>query len=137
MQSELGNREAAKQAFAAAVRLDKRDGESWFDLAMIHLQEKDLVNAAAGFQKAIRYRSVDRATARNNLGVISAIGGDWLAAEKQFETALAMTGGKLPEALRNLKLCRSQNFSREMIAKLEFVNRENKENQKETEKDGK
>ena len=80
IESELGNREAAKTAFTSAVRLDKRDGESWFDLAMVYLEENDLGAAVVAFQKAIRYGSVDAATAHNNLGVISAIGGDWLTA---------------------------------------------------------
>jgi tetratricopeptide (TPR) repeat protein len=137
VEGELGNPEAAKQAFTSAVRLNQRDGESWFDLAMIHLQEKDLTSAARAFQKAILYRSVDAAYAHNNLGVIAAIGSDWFTAEKQFEAALLMSGGKLAEAARNLNICRSQNISREMVAKLEFVNRENKENQKETEEYGK
>ena len=119
--SELGNREAGRLALTSALSLDKRDGESWFDLAMVYLEENDLANAVVGFQKAIRYKSIDAATAHNNLGVISAMGGDWLEAEKQFKTALAMSGGKLPEAARNLELCRSQNFDREMVAKLEFV----------------
>lgn len=130
IQSELGNRQAAKNSFALAVRLNKRDGESWFDLAMIYLEENDLRGATDCFQKAIRNRSIDAATAFNNLGVITAMNGDWLAAEKQFEKALTMSGGKLPEAMRNLNLCRSQNFSRDMAAKLEFVNKKIRENPK-------
>lgn len=137
VESELGNRQAAKEALAAAVRLDRRDGESWFDLAMIYLLESDFQNAVESFQKAIFNKSVDAATARNNLGVILAFGGDWLAAEKRFETALAMSGGKLAEAKRNLEICRSQNFSRDLVAKLEFATKQNKENQKETKGNGK
>lgn len=125
VEGELGNREAAKNAFTRAVRLDRRDGESWFDLAMISLQEKDFPRATESFQNAIRYGSVDAATARNNLGVIAAMNDDWREAEKQFETALSMSGGKLPEAKRNLELCRSLNFKPDSIAKLEFVNRKN------------
>lgn len=129
VESELGNRRAAKKSFASAVRRDKGDGESWFDLAFEYLREKDLTNAAAAFQKAILYRSVDAATAHNNLGVMAAISGDWQEAKKQFETALATSGGNLPEAKRNLEICRTQkNFSRALVAKLEFVNRKNEEN---------
>lgn len=136
-QSELGNRQAAKQSFTFAVLLDKRDGESWFDLAMIYLEENNLRSAAVGFQKAIRHKSVDTATARNNLGVIMGLADDWLEAEKHFETALTASGGKLREARRNLAVCRSQNFRPDLVAKLEFVKKQNKENQKETEKNGK
>ena len=136
VQGELCNRQAAKDVFTLAVRLDRHDGESWFDLAMIYLEENDLKNAAVGFQKSIRYRSVDAATAHNNLGVIVAFADDWLAAEKHFETALAMSGGKLAEAKLNLELCRAQNFRPDLIARLEFVKKQNKENQKETEENG-
>lgn len=121
VQSELGNWQAAKTALVSALRLNKRDGESWFDLAMIRLRENDLPNAADNFQKAFRYQSVDAATAFNNLGVIAAINGDWAEAEKRFEMALAVSGGKLPEAARNLNLCRSENVGGDLIAKLEFA----------------
>jgi Flp pilus assembly protein TadD len=137
VEGELGNREASKRAFASAVWLNKRDGESWFDLAFVYLQEKDFTSAAAAFQKAILYRSIDRAMAHNNLGVISAINGDWFTAEKQFETALALTGGKLLEAVRNLELCRSQKFKSDLVARLELVNRKNEKNQQEITEDGK
>ena len=95
---------------------------------MIYLEENDLANAVVGFQKAILYHSIDAATAHNNLGVISAINGGWREAKEQFETALALTDGKLPEAVSNLIICRSQNFNRDSVAKLEFVGKKNAEN---------
>ena len=85
------------------------------------MAEKDYKNAAAAFQNAIRGRSSDAATAHNNIGLIAAMNGDWLEAEKQFETALAMSGGKLQVSKRNLDFCRSNNFRRDLIANLEFV----------------
>ncbi len=133
----LGDWQAAEQWFAHVVRLDKRDAESWFDLAQIRLAQNDFSRAADGFQKAIRYKNVDRATAHNNLGVIAALAGDWATAEKQFETALAQSNGKLPEAIRNLNVCRAPDLTRDLIAKLRFVSEKNINNQKETKKDGK
>ncbi len=126
-QSELGNFEQAKRALESAVRLDRNNGEHWFDLALAYLSENDLTRAADGFRKAIFYRSGDAATAHNNLGVIAAFSGDWVRAEKEFETALEMSGGKLVEAKRNLRICRTQNFSRAFAAKLEFAHSKFKE----------
>jgi len=42
----------------------------------------------------------------------------------------------LLEAKRNLEICRAQDYSRAFVAKLEVVNRKNKENQKETKENG-
>ena len=125
-QGELENWQAAKDAFRTAINLQNgRDGESWFDLAMAYLRERDYKNAADAFQKAIRYKSVDRATAHNNLGVIFAYGGDWMAAENQFQKALTISDGTLQEALRNLKICRSQNVNQNPVARLELVTTKN------------
>ena len=129
-QVELENWRAAKDDFCTAIRLQNgRDGESWFDLAFVYLRERDYKNAADAFQNAIRYKSVDRATAHNNLGVLLAFDGDWGVAEKEFKTALVVSGGTLREATRNLEICRSQHINQNLIAKLEFTKIKNRGNQ--------
>jgi hypothetical protein len=54
--------------------------------------------------------------------VILAIGGDIDSAMKEFETALKKSNGKFAVAERNLQFCKSlgQNFSQDLVAKLEF-----------------
>lgn len=116
----LGENQAAIKNFRRAIRLDEKNGEIWFDSAMIYLRLNDLVNAHANFQKAISYRSIDAPTAYNNLGVISAMQGDWLQAEKFFQTALEMTAGKLPEARRNLEIVQTSSHGKEITARLSF-----------------
>lgn len=81
--------------------------------------------------RSISRNSRDAATAHNNLGVIAAFGGDWTAAEKQFQTAFSMSGGTLREAARNLKICRFQNANQNLVAELEFTKTINNENEKE------
>ncbi len=121
-QAELKNWQAAETAFRGALRLNKRNGEAWFDLAFVYLANNDYAAARNAFQKSVRYKSVAAPVGHNNLGVILAMNGDLTAAVKEFETALKKSNGKLLEAERNLQFCKSlgQNFSQELVAKLEF-----------------
>ena len=119
--TELKNWRAAKTAIQSAIESNRKDSESWFDLAMIYLAEKDLANATVAFQKAVQFKSADSATAHNNLGVIAALKGDWTAAEKEFETALELSRGRLAEAMRNLEFCRASIIDHHFVAKLEFI----------------
>lgn len=123
---ELENWRAAKEAFLSAVELNKSAGESWFDLALVYLKEKDFARAAVAFQKAVRFKSADSAAAHNNLGVIAAMNNDWARAEKEFETALARSNGMLREAERNLKICRLPDFHSDFVAKLELIEMPNR-----------
>ena len=122
--TRLGDWQAAEQSLAHVVRLDKRDAESWFDLAFVHLHENDLERAANAFERAIRYNSVDRAAAHNNLGVIAALIGDWQTAEIRFETALAESNNNFAQARKNLRICRAPDFAA-FVAKLEFTRNKN------------
>lgn len=122
--TRLGDWQAAEQSLAHVVRLDKRDAESWFDLAFVYLHENDLERAATAFERAIRYNSVDRAAAHNNLGVIAALIGDWQTAQTQFETALDKSNNGFALARRNLRICRSPGFAT-LVAKLEFTGNPN------------
>ena len=76
----------------------------------------------AAFQNAIALKSVNYADAHNNLGVISALKHDFQSAEKEFETALIESGGKSVEVPKQSAILQvlQQNFSKDLIAKLEF-----------------
>ena len=122
-QAALGNTAEAKAAFYQAVKLDKNDGEAWFDLAMVLLaqkDEKDYDAATRAFENAVKNGSINSADAINNLGVIAALQGDLAAAEKKFREALAMAAS--PEAANNLKICAllTQGSNRELVAGLIF-----------------
>ena len=120
--SELKNWKSAEMAFRAAVRLEKEDGEAWFDLALVLLEVKDFEAARAGFQNAIKYKSLATADAHNNIGVILALKGDMTSAENEFETALRKSGGKSLEAGNNLQFCRlyKQSLSQNLRAGPKF-----------------
>jgi len=121
-QAELKNWTQAEQAFRGALRLNKRNGEAWFDLAFVFLAKNDLEAARAAFEKSVEYKSVSAAVGHNNLGVIFALGGDLDSAVREFETALRKSGGNFAVAERNLQFCKSlgKNFNRELVAILEF-----------------
>ena len=121
-QAELKNWQAAEKAFRGALRLNKQNGETWFDLAFVYLAQKDYESAKTAFQKSVELKSVASPVGHNNLGVILAIGGDIDSAVKEFETALKKSNGKFTVAERNLQFCKSlgQNFSQDLMAKLEF-----------------
>jgi tetratricopeptide (TPR) repeat protein len=121
-QAELRNWDKAEQAFRGALKLNKRNGEAWFDLAFVYLAKNDFEAAKLAFQKSVEYKSVSAAVGHNNLGVIFALGGDLDAAVREFETALRKSNGSFAVAERNLQFCKSlgKNFNREMVAKLEF-----------------
>lgn len=123
-QSRLTNWPKARTAFQEALKLNGSDGEAWFDLAFACLAEKDFENAGRAFQKSILYNSVDHALGHNNVGVILAMKNEFTAAEKEFETALLLSNGRLIEARNNLEYCKARNRNRpKLLAKLEFSNR--------------
>ncbi|HEX8737951.1 MAG TPA: tetratricopeptide repeat protein [Pyrinomonadaceae bacterium] len=121
-QARLKNWRKAESAFREAVKLKKDDGEAWFDLGLVLLEEKDFPAARAAFQNSIRYQTVAASDAHNNIGVIYAMKGNFAAAEKEFETALLESKGASSVARNNLEFCKSykQNFSGDLSAKLEF-----------------
>jgi tetratricopeptide (TPR) repeat protein len=118
-QSELKNWQEAEKAFLEAIRLNRRNGEAWFDLAFVYLARENFDAAKRAFQKSIAYKSVDASIGHNNLGVIFALKGDLSSAIKEFETALKKSGGKLIEAERNLQFCKT--VGQNLPVKLEFT----------------
>lgn len=121
-QGDLKNWDEAEAAFRDALKLDKTDGEAWFDLAFVYLRKKNLRDAEKAFEKAIEHKSRAASDAYNNIGVIYVLTNDFPSAEIQFEKALFESGGKSVTAKNNLQFCRQlrQNFNRELVAKLEF-----------------
>lgn len=122
-QKDLKNWRSAADAFRDSLKLEKTDGEAWFDLAMVYLETDDFGAAEKAFQNAVEYQSASAADAHNNLGVIFALKHEWIFAEREFETALTRSKGKSVEAASNLQLCKfyKENFrSRDWLAKLEF-----------------
>lgn len=117
-QAELKNWQTAEQAFLGAIRVNKRNGETWFDLAFVYLAQNDYASAQKAFEKSIKLKSVDASISHNNLGVILAMNGDVNAAMKEFETALRESNGNLTVAQRNLEFCKS--LDKNLTAKLEF-----------------
>lgn len=124
-QKELKNWQKAESSFRDALRLEKSDGEAWFDLAMIYLEEENYESATKAFQNAVKYDSASRADAHNNIGVISALKADFPAAEREFKTALKESAGKSIEARNNLLFCKEyqRNQNSNLTAKLTFGKR--------------
>jgi Flp pilus assembly protein TadD len=124
-QSDLKNYEKAEDAFRDALKLDKTDGEAWFDLGLVYLQQREFEQAENSFSNAVKFRSVSASDAFNNLGVIFALRHEFDKAEKQFETALKLSNNQSNTARNNLQFCkyyRQKNQSKDLIAKLEFSN---------------
>jgi len=126
-QSELKNWREAEVAFREAVKLKENDGEAWFDLGLVLLEEKDFDTAEKAFRNAIKYKSIGSADAHNNLGVIYALKDDFPSAENEFKTALMVSNGKSIEARNNLEFCKlfKLNSNQNLLSSLEF-SRKNK-----------
>lgn len=122
-QKDLENWREAENSLRDALKIEKSDGEAWFDLALIRLERKDFTAAQKAFENAVKYKSASAADAHNNLGVIAAFENDWNSAEREFQTALRESNGKSVEAQGNLRFCKfyRQNYkSEDLLAKLEF-----------------
>ncbi|MGI8786946.1 MAG: tetratricopeptide repeat protein [Pyrinomonadaceae bacterium] len=122
---DLKNWRESEIAFRAALKIKKDDGEAWFDLAMVFLEEKDFDAAEKAFGKSIEYESVASADAHNNIGVIYALKTNFSSAEIEFENALTESKGKSVEARNNLRFCQlyKRNFNQNLLAELEFSRR--------------
>lgn len=109
-ESARANWQSARLAFLESLRLNRSNGEAWFDLAFVDLASGDFAGAEAAFRNSIIYESIDSAWSHNNVGVLLALRGDLSEAQKEFETALAASAGKLIEARNNLEYCRSRSL---------------------------
>jgi Flp pilus assembly protein TadD len=111
---------AAVDSFRHVLKLDPKNGEAWFDLAFASLAVDDFETAERAFAKSIEFGSVDASLSHNNIGVILAIRGDLAGAEAQFETAIALSNGRLKEAKRNLEFCRSKHAGKQELIATDF-----------------
>ena len=120
--AELKNWEQAENAFRDALKINKTDGEAWFDLALVYIGKQNYSSAEKAFENAVKYRSVSLADAHNNLGVVFALKSDFDLAENEFKAALLVSDGKSIEARKNLQFCkyRGRNFNQNLLAQLEF-----------------
>lgn len=99
---------AASVSFESSLRENPKNGEAWFDLAFAKIAVGEIEAARSAFGRAIEFGTIDTPLSHNNIGVILAVKGDLMAAEKEFETAVALSGGRLIEAKRNLEFCRAK-----------------------------
>jgi Flp pilus assembly protein TadD len=128
-ESDLKNYDKAEAAFRNALKLNKTDGEAWFDLGLVYLQKTDFEKAENAFENSIKFKSVAASDAHNNLGVIFALRHEFDKAENQFETALKISVNRSNTARNNLQFCRfyrQKNQSKDLMAKLEFSNESQK-----------
>jgi tetratricopeptide (TPR) repeat protein len=107
-ESARANWQSARLAFLESLRLNRSNGEAWFDLAFVYLAAGDFARAEAAFRNSIVYKSIDCAWSHNNVGVLLALRGELSEAQKEFEAALAASAGKLIEAQTNLEYCRAR-----------------------------
>lgn len=105
---DLKHMPAARDAFQSALKADPKNGEAWFDLAFVYLNNNDMEAAGEAFRKAIENGTVSSAVSHNNLGVTLLLKDDFAAAEKEFETALVESGGMLEQAKLNLAYTRAR-----------------------------
>jgi Flp pilus assembly protein TadD len=111
-ESARENWQGARLAFLQALKLNRTNGEAWFDLAFTYLEEGNFADAEAAFRNSIVHKSIDVAWSHNNVGVFLALRGEFSSAEKEFETALKLSGGKLTLARNNLEYCRARERER-------------------------
>lgn len=122
-QSDLKNYNKAENAFLDALKLEKSDGEAWFDLGFVYLQKTEFEKADKAFENAVKFKSVSASDAFNNLGVSAALRHEFDRAEKYFEAALKVSQNKSNTARNNLRFCifyKQKNQAKDLIAKLEF-----------------
>ena len=129
-EAELKNWEKAQTAFYQSIRLNQQDGEAWFDLAMVFIAQKDYENAQKSFWQSVKYNSVSKSAGYNNIGVISALMGNFQSAEKEFKLALFESDGKLIVAESNLRFCRlyTKSNGANLLSTLKFSNKNKSEN---------
>ncbi len=96
-------KEAYRQALTAST--GRETAAPHFRLGLLLAGERDYESAATHFSKAITRETSPGS--HNNLGVMLAIKGRLLEAEREFEVALRQAGGAFADATHNLNLCRS------------------------------
>lgn len=127
-ESDLKNFDKAETAFLSALKSDKTNGETWFDLGMVYLEKTEFEKAVKAFEKAVKFKSISASDAYNNLGVIAALRYEFDSAERHFENALKLSGDQSKTARNNLQFCRfyrQKNQTKDLVASLNFSERKN------------
>jgi len=106
--SEARDWQRAERAFLDALKINKTNGETWFDLGFVYLAKGETLKARTAFESSLETGTVDAATAHNNVGVIRALSGDREFAEKAFENAVRVSSGTYKIAAVNLAFIRNQ-----------------------------
>jgi Tfp pilus assembly protein PilF len=126
----MGQNSEAESSLRKSLRLERNDGEAWFDLAVVSLLKNDRDEAENAFRRSLRHGTIAQAEANNDLGVLLAGKGRWDDAEEHFTAAVRASHGSLAEAVKNLELCKRTRTGGDMlIASLTLRMREQKRKQ--------
>ncbi len=124
-QIDLKNWNEAETAFRQSLKLaDGRNGEAWFDLALVLYESQKIDQTIESLNNAIKYRNNAIGASHNNLGVVLTLKGDFSAALREFERALKLN---FAEAENNLRILRKAIITNDqsLIAKLTFKEKNN------------
>jgi tetratricopeptide (TPR) repeat protein len=61
----------AEVDFLKAIDLNRTNGETWFDLALVLCETEKFTEAIVAFQNAVKFNSIAKSTAKYNLEILS------------------------------------------------------------------
>ena len=61
----------AETNFLKAINLNKTNGETWFDLALVLREQEKFTEAIIAFENAVKFHSIAELTAKHNLEMLS------------------------------------------------------------------
>lgn len=70
-QVDLQDFAQAEANFLKAIKVNKTNGETWFDLALVLCEEEKFTEAILAFQNAVKFKTVAETTAKYNLEILS------------------------------------------------------------------
>ncbi len=70
-QVDLKDFGSAEANFLKAINLNKTNGETWFDLALVLCEQEKFTEAINAFQNAVKFKSIAESTAKYNLEMLS------------------------------------------------------------------
>jgi Flp pilus assembly protein TadD len=118
-QVDLQNWNRAEAVFQQLLKLSNgRNGEAWFDLAFVYVEQKKYDEAFTSFEKASSFGSRSAGAIHNNLGVLYALKGNLERASAEIETAKELgygEAGKNLAFLRKIMLERDQTLIASLI----------------------
>lgn len=123
--SETRDWQKAERAFLDALKVNRSNGETWFDLGFVYLATSELPKARSAFENSLVLNTVDAATAHNNVGVILALSGERKGAERAFENAVRVSNGTYKIAAVNLLVVRGRQSENLVAANFTFGKQRN------------